>query len=204
MARTCTGGGVSPRVSAVAVDAASAGGVLGSPCGRRSSLPVANRPPALTRNRRPRREQVLDRAQLLRGADDDEHVAVLESRIRRGRRIVATVPAAEADDQGAGLGAHAQVADRPADLPAGGADLDLLEAEVGPAVRGEELEEDGHLRFEDELCHLLSGGVVWLDDPVGAGTEELLSRILGRSAGDDQKVRPERTRRERDVEVVHV
>ena len=72
-------------------------------------------------------------------------------------------------------------------------DLDLLEAQVGAAVRGDDLEERRHLRLERELRHLDAGGRVRPHDAVGAGERELALGLGVGGARDDRQVGPPRS-----------
>ena len=99
---------------------------------------------------------------------------------------------------------YAQLADRPPRLPGGLRNDDLLVLEVHAARHGHDLEERGHLRAQDERRHLLAGRRVRLDDAVRAGSSQLLGHVRLGGARNDQQVRPDRSRGQRDVEVVDV
>src|SRR6185503_13691932 len=92
-----------------------------------ASAPTASarRSTGLGANGLSRREHVLERAQLRRGADRDQDVAGVEVDVRVGRRVEAAVALAERDDHRAGRAADAQLADRPTGLRAVRGHLDL-------------------------------------------------------------------------------
>src|SRR5207248_4390538 len=115
----------------------------------------------------PGREHVLERAQLRLGPDRDHDVADVDPEVGRRRDVERPVRLAHGNHDRSGHAADRELADRATRLGTVAVYLDLLEAQVRPCVRGDELEEGRDLRLERELRHLDTGGGIRPDDAVG-------------------------------------
>ena len=83
-------------------------------------------------------------------------------------------------------------------------DLDLREHLLGVAADGERVHEVDHVRLDGGERHAASAERVRRDDAVGAGAADARLALALAGARDDEDVRVQRLRRERDVGVAGI
>ena len=140
--------------------------------------PASSRESALAGNGLARTgEQLLERPQLLRGADGDQHVALRADVVRRRGRVEGPVRRAGSrrSPHPCRGGSGGRGSSCPPDRTRFRSTISS-KRRSGPVWRRDDLEKRSDLWLQHQLRHLLSCGRVRLDDPVGAGERHLRRR----------------------------